>query len=402
LLVGLASAFLLLSLIAGARFALGDLTAERLAEEGGLPDPFDPGSRPYEALKLLRLSILVVVTVLATGGPADWCGPLAGVLVGLGGIASGALVQTLLAPRQPERVLRAAAPLLRTIDLLFGWLIAPLARAYGRLVTQQRQVAALDEEGREEQLAEVIRDVEEEGLLEPEQTELMREIVDAGEMQLRDVMTPRHDIDAVPHDAPLLSLIDGFVRSRHSRLLVFEETLDRVVGVVALRDLLPQLREGNETLVARDLMREVLHVPASKYVLELLRELREERQQMAVVVDEYGATAGLVTLEDLIEEIVGDIRDEHELPEDELRPDGKGGWLVDGLMAVDDVEQATGLEIAADGVDTLGGLVFSHLGRIPRIGERVLVGDQIGLEVFRMQGRRIATVRIIPPRADAS
>ncbi len=397
-LIALAALYLLLSLIAGARTAMGDLTAERLAEESGLPDSFDPGSRPYEALKLLRLSLLVFLTVLGSAGPAPWCGPLAGILIGLAGIGLGSLVQIAIAPRNPTRILTASAPLLRFIDLAFGWIIAPLARTHERLYHEHRKSASeLDEDVREEQIEEVIRDAEEEGLLEPEQTELVREIVDAGETVVREVMTPRVDIFGVPADADVDTLIDAFVRSRHSRLLVFEGSLDKTVGVLALRDLLPQLREENRSLAARDLMRPVLHVPANKYVLELLRELREQRQQVAVVVDEYGGTSGLVTLEDLIEEIVGDIRDEHELPEEEVRPDGKGGWLVDGLMSVDDVEQATGLEIAADGVETLGGLVFSQLGRIPRVGERVIVAGEIGLEVARMQGRRIATVRIVPP-----
>ncbi|MFN7966438.1 MAG: hemolysin family protein [Acidobacteriota bacterium] len=397
-LIVIVALFLLLSLIAGARSALGDLTAERLAEESGLPDSFDPGSRPYEALKLLRLTLLVIITVLGSAGPAPWCGPVTGSLIGLAGIGLGSFVQIAIAPRNPTQILTASAPLLRLVDLLFGWIIAPLARTHERLYTQHRRTTSeLDEEVREEQIEEVIRDAEEEGLLEPEQTELVREIVDAGETVVREVMTPRVDIFGISADSDLVALTDAFVRSRHSRLLVYENTLDKTVGVLALRDLLPQLREGNTTLSARDLMRPVPHVPANKYVLELLRELREQRQQLAVVVDEYGGTAGIVTLEDLIEEIVGDIRDEHELPEEEVRTDGKGGWLVDGLMSVDDVEQATGLEIAADGVETLGGLVFSQLGRIPRVGERVTVAGEIALEVARMQGRRIATVRIVPP-----
>ncbi len=397
-LVVIVALFLLLSLIAGARSAMGDLTAERLAEESGLPDSFDPGSRPYEALKLLRLTLLVIITVLGSTGPAPWCGPVTGSLIGLAGIGLGSFVQIAIAPRNPTQILTASAPLLRLVDLLLGWIIAPLARTHERLYTEHRRATSeLDEEVREEQIEEVIRDAEEEGLLEPEQTELVREIVDAGETVVREVMTPRVDIFGISADADLDTLTDAFVRSRHSRLLVYENTLDKTVGVLALRDLLPQLREGNTTLSARDLMRPVPHVPANKYVLELLRELREQRQQLAVVVDEYGGTAGIVTLEDLIEEIVGDIRDEHELPEEEVRPDGKGGWLVDGLMSVDDVEQATGLEIAADGVETLGGLVFSQLGRIPRVGERVIVAGEIALEVARMQGRRIATVRIVPP-----
>lgn len=402
-LVFLALIFTILSLVAGARLALGDLTAERVAEESGLLWSFDPGGRAYEAAKLLRLSTLVLLVVLASSGPAPWCGPLAGVLVGLFGIISSSLVQGLIAPRRPDRILRAAAPLLRVIDALMGPLLAPLARAYDRLSTQHRAVASqADDDLKGEQLEEVIRDAEEEGLLEPEEGELMREIVDAGDTIVREVMTPRVEIEAVSATATVDEMTNTFIRSRHSRLLVFDGTLDKVLGCLALRDLLPQISEQVLGIQARDLVRPVVHVPATKPVLELLRELQRQRLQMAVIVDEYGNTAGLLTLEDLVEVIVGDIRDEHELPDEGLRPDGKGGFLVDGLMSVEDVKQRTGLEFPAEGVETLGGLVFSQFGRLPRVGERVVVGEAVVLEVARMQGRRIATVRVVAPTAASS
>jgi CBS domain containing-hemolysin-like protein len=396
-LAALALLYLLLSLITGARLSLSSLTAERLAEESGLVDSFDPGSRPYEAVKLLRLSLLVLLTTFCTAGPATWCGPVAGIVIGLSFIVLGSLVQTMISPRHPAKLLRAAAPLLRVIDLLFGWMLAPLARTHERLSEAHRVAsAAEDDQVKGEQMEEVIRDAEQEGLLEPEQGELVREIVDAGETTVREVMTPRVEIDAVNEHDALDNLLERFTHSRHSRLLVYEGTLDRVVGALALRDVMGHIKSSDRQFTARQLMRAVRHVPGSKYVLELLRELREERQQLAVVVDEYGNTAGLVTLEDLIEEIVGDIRDEHELPEDELRSDGRGGWIVDGLTSVGEVESRTGLELAADGVETIGGMVFSQLGRVPRVGERVTLRSGAVLEVTRMHGRRIATVRVQP------
>ena len=186
-------------------------------------------------------------------------------------------------------------------------------------------------------MEELIRDSELEGLLESEQGELMREIVDTGSMVVREVMTPRTDIDAIAADQGIRELTAEFVSSRHSRLPVYEGSLDRVVGVLALRDLLPHVLRAETEMRARDVMRPVMLVPGGKKVLELLRELQHSRQQLAVVVDEYGGTAGLVTLEDLIEEIVGEIHDEHETAAQDVQPDGRGGWLVSGMLPVDEL-----------------------------------------------------------------
>ncbi|MCU0222681.1 MAG: hemolysin family protein [Acidobacteria bacterium] len=390
--LALLALYAVLSLAVGARLAVGRLAAERVADESGLNEPLDPGSRLWSAAALVRQVSLVGLTLVAGFAPLPGAGAPAAALSGLVAVVFGRVAEALVAPRAPERLLSAAAPLLRVIDTLFGWLVAPLVRRPEEPSAESRTRTPADEEAREEQLEEYIRDAEEEGLLEREQSEIMREIADTGDLTVREIMTPRTEIAAVEADEGLEELARAFNDSRHSRLLVYDDTLDRVVGVVAVRDILPYLTAGDEPLRIRNLMRPVPLVPSTKKVLELMRELQQERQQMAVVVDEYGGTSGLVTLEDLVEEIVGEIRDEHET--DACRPDGRGGFIADGLLPVDDLVEALGVDLASDGVDTVGGLVFSRMGRVPRVGDRVTAAPGIDLEVVRMIGRRIATVRV--------
>jgi len=398
--LALIALYTVLSLAVGARLVLGRLASERLADESGLPEPLDPGSRTWSAAAAVRQVSLVGLTLVTGFAPVPWHGLALAGGSALFAVALGRFCEALVAPRTPERILTALAPLLRVIDALLGWIVAPLARRHEELLSGARQRAMIDEEVREEQLEEYIRDAEEEGLLEREQSEILREIADTGDLTVREVMTPRTEIAAVEADESVAELAHAFTDSRHSRLLVYDDTLDRVLGVVAVRDLLPHLLPGRESPKVRELMRPVPLVPANKKVLELMRELQQERQQMAVVVDEYGGTAGLVTLEDLLEEIVGEIRDEHEV--DAYRPDGHGGIIADGLLPVDELEELLDLEIPTDGVDTVGGLVFSRLGRIPRVGERVHVPPGLEMEVLRMIGRRIATLRVTRSAKDES
>jgi CBS domain containing-hemolysin-like protein len=235
----------------------------------------------------------------------------------------------------------------------------------------------------------------------------MREIADVGDAVVKEVMTPRTEIDSVAADATLSEVVERFIEARHSRLPVADGSLDRVIGVVQVRDLVQHMRANGQpqnsatrqislegaTKSAREIMRPIPLVPPTKPVLELLREFQRTRQQIAMIVDEFGGTAGLVTLEDLMEEIVGEIRDEYEPPGEPVRPDGQGGLVAEGLMSVDDLSALLDLEIPDDGVDSVGGLVLSRLGRIPGVGERVQVGSLL-LEVVRMDGRRIDAVRV--------
>jgi len=395
--------YLALSTAVGARLVVGRLAAERLADRSGLAEPLTPGSRSWSALILTRSMFLCFAVLCAALGPfRDWA-LAGGTLAALVLAALGRAVEMIIAPRWPEEVLAALAWPLRLIDWTVGPLFSPLARAHESLFERgRRERVDDDEEAREEQLEEYIRDAEEGGILEEEEGELLREIVDASDITVREVMTPRVDIAAVGAEDTLETAVARFQSSRHSRLLVHDGGLDRVVGVLPVRDLLGHLRPSGAAVMARELMRPVPHVPANKRVLELLRELQEERQQIAVVVDEYGATAGIVSLEDLVEEIVGEIRDEHELDEAAIRSDEQGGLVADGLTPVADLAKRIGRDIQAEDVGTVGGLVFARLGRAPRLGDKVEVAPGVSLEVARLRGRRIGAVRVLHrPTTDA-
>ena len=399
--------YLLLSSAIGARTTLGRVAAERLASLQGSGDDLRPGTRPRIVVDTVRQLALAFAVIAAAMLPLPGQPLVPPLVTALALTITARVIEAALAPRRPERILRYSVPVVGLLDRVIGPLAAPLARGFSRLVARHRRRSADDrplvaEEMREEQLEEMIRDSEREGLLERAQGDLMREIVETGGTTVREVMTPRSDIDAVPAESTKQQMIDAFVASRHSRLPVFDGSLDRIIGVVALRDLLQHIVDPSARVHARDVVRPVKISPGSKKVLGLLRELQDAQQQMAVVVDEYGGTAGLVTLEDLIEEIVGEIRDEHEVAVEEFESDGRGGFIVSGLMAVEDLGESLGRQIEDDGVGTVGGLVFSKLRRVPRVGDSVaLAADLVGT-VVRMRGRRVATVRVSLPSATSS
>ncbi|MBP7146824.1 MAG: HlyC/CorC family transporter [Acidobacteria bacterium] len=385
----------LLAIVVGAGRTLGSLAAERLSEQSGLKDTLEPGSASFTAVAGARQLALLAAVGLAGFAPVPWAGGWTAAGAGLVALVAGWAGEAFLAPRAPERILRATAPLVRLLGFPLRPVVAPLAKLHESFVaaTRRERVTA-DDEVREEAIEEYLRDAEEEGLIEQEQGKLLREVVEFGDTVVREVMTPRTNIDAVQADDTVAEMYREFARSRRSRLLVHEGGLDHVVGVIALRDILAYLSPAANGVRARDLMRPVAVIPSSKNVLELLRELQQERQQIAAVVDEYGGTAGLVTLEDLVEEIVGEIRDEHE--RDQAVQLAEGGFVADGLMSIEQLEQLLDREVPAEGVETVGGLVFTKLGRLPRVGEKVMVAPNLEIEVVRMRGRRIAAVRVHP------
>jgi len=250
-----------------------------------------------------------------------------------------------------------------------------------------------DDEPTEEEVQAYIDVGEEEGILEGGEGMLLQQIVEFGDRIVREVMTPRVEIDAIRVDASLEDLGRLFSESKYSRIPVYSETIDTIVGVVHIKDFFDVYLRRQEKTV-REIARPAYFVSEAKKVSELLRELQIEHLQIAIVVDEYGGTAGLISIEDLLEEIVGEIADEHEDAEEALFVEVDDDiYLVSGMMKVEELDALLQSHIHSehDDFETVAGLIFKRLGRIPKVGETVLV-DGLSLRVDRADRKRIYRV----------
>ena len=252
-----------------------------------------------------------------------------------------------------------------------------------------------------EELRALVDEAEESGVIPRAQEELLHNIFDFATREVRDIMVPASEavwLEASLHpDAALDAALDA----PHGRYPVADGSLDRLIGIVVLPDLIAAARGRREDVVTvAELARPALVVPESKDVGALLRELREQRQQLAVVADEYGATAGIVALEDVLEEIVGEIEDEFDLPDATLRRIDAQTVEVAGSMTIDDFNETVGTTLPQRSARTLAGLVFDELGRRPRVGDTVALGD-VMLRIAELDGLRISRLRITAPDAPA-
>ena len=291
-----------------------------------------------------------------------------------------------------DGVLRAGALWFRLVRMLFG----PLAWYLSRTAdcARARNRADQDDEERDD-LGAFLDLVEEEGLVSESEEALLRGVADFDETIVCAVMTPRVDVIAIDATASLAQLRRLIAKHRLSRIPVVVDDLDHVVGSVNLKDLLAALQDELDEESVTSISRPAFFVPETKHVSELLGEFQRRREQMAIVVDEYGGTAGLATLEDVLEEIVGEIQDEDE-PEEllvEIRADGA---IVAGKAEIEDVEEAIGRRIQEGEFHTIGGMVFTHLGRVPEVGERFDYSD-LQIEILAADDRRIHRIRITTP-----
>ncbi len=287
---------------------------------------------------------------------------------------------------------KPAAYVLRVLIILTKPLLIPLG-LLSRLITPSRERPSVSR-AELEVLAEIGR---REGTLDEDEWQVVSNVIRLDEVSVGEVMTPRTDMVAVPLDATVEEVQEVMIDEGHLRLPVYEDALDHIVGIVVARDLWRADRDG--ILSVRDIVRPVPFAPASKRVEDLIPEMRRERTKMAIVVDEFGGTAGLVTLEDLIEEIIGEIQDEHEVDEPEDFQELQGGRLrVWGGVPLRMAAERLGMNPTEDedeGYDSLGGFVFGRLNRIPVIGDEVDVASGT-LRVTRMRGRRVEYVVFSP------
>lgn len=295
----------------------------------------------------------------------------------------------------PDRVIRFAAPTIRAICVFLGPVATGLIR-FGDRVTPGRGTGSSRIRD-ERQLLSMVDQAAEQSLLEADDREYIHSIVEFGETLVREVMVPRIDIVTVDSEETVHDALEQVLASRHSRVPVIAGDVDHVAGIVYLRDLsgfVLRRSEESETALITRVMKPAMFVPETQRADRLLRRMQSESNHLALVVDEYGGISGLVTLEDLIEELLGEINDEHDrdTPETELQQDGS--YVVSARLSVEELGDLFGIELDDDDVDTVGGLVAKHLGRLPEMNDAVVVaGIELTANALERKRQRLLTVK---------
>ena len=309
-------------------------------------------------------------------------------------LIGGAIAPRSLAVRYPEAVALLSAHPVQILE----WLLSPLVL----LITLFANVllrpfggtaSFLTPTVNEEELKMMVEASEEQGVLEAGETEMIHSILDFADTVARKVMTPRIDMTTASAESTPTELVTLINESGHSRIPVFDGDMDNIVGIVHAKDLLMRIVAPHDAIALRDVMREPYFIPENKKIDELLTELRRLKQQIAIVRDEYGTVAGLITIEDVVEEIVGDIQDEYDVDEPTIHVLDAETTLFDGRVSLDDVNERMAIELPTDEADTIGGFVFGLLGHQAQAGERARFGD-LEFAVEATDGRRITRVRL--------
>jgi len=291
-----------------------------------------------------------------------------------------------------EFLARALKPVIIALTGVTNW----IAGLLGAKVSDEVQISA-------EELRLIVERGGEQGVLEAEEEQMINAVIELGTRRVHEVMVPRTSIVALPHDVTIEQAVDTIVAEGHSRIPVYQGTVDEIIGIIYAKDLLPFLKSGApEPPPLRSLFRTPVLVPESMSVDDLLHELQRRKVHIAIVLDEYGGTAGLVTIEDLIEEIVGEIQDEYDVEEPMIERLSDDEARVDGRAAVDDLAELFDTNVPLedeDEYDTVGGLIYHRIGGVPRPGDQVSL-DGLTLTVEKTDGRRVSKVLVVRNREE--
>jgi CBS domain containing-hemolysin-like protein len=308
------------------------------------------------------------------------------------------LIPRLISLRNPEKTLLVLLPVVKPFYRLLSYIADPLHRRAKRLRREQELAEAREEEEEEDDSGDIQALIDvgaEEGILEEEEGVLIHSIIEFGDTRVSEVMTPRTEIVALPITATVREARDVIIESKYSRLPVYREQIDNVEGLIYVRDLLQCWPEGKEDEKISSLVRAVYFVPETKLVADLLEEMQKARVQLAMVIDEYGGVAGLVTVEDILEEIVGEIEDEDTEQEEivEIIQASDGYYDVPGSTEIGKIERLFDMEIEDDDFTTIAGLVISESGYVPRTGEQ-LTFRGLDVEILEADDKRINRLRL--------
>lgn len=332
--------------------------------------------------------------LLALFAPKAWT--VTSVLIALGILLLAVLVVFWLewmleavVTRHPEAWAMRLAPYVRaTTMVLSPFLVLPLA--IGRRKGEPQEPVSTVTEA---ELKSMVDAGHEGGVLEQDERQMIYSIFELGDTLVREIMLPRIYINALEASTPLSDAVDELIKFGHSRVPVYEESVDNILGILYAKDLLRVWRQGDQIKSLRSLLRPAAFVPEAQKVDELLEEMQSGHVHMAMVVDEYGGIAGLVTLEDIFEEIVGEIQDEYDQSEEAPYVQmGEGEYVFQGRVDLRDFNEIMGSQLPTEATETLGGFIYGQVGRVPSSGENLQVGD-ISLTIEQVTGRRIRKVR---------
>jgi putative hemolysin len=404
----LAGVAVYLGAIEAAFSALMRLSLRLSAERSGRPDALEVYlDDPLLLFVPVRLLLGVITAaaaallVRATGAEGAHGLALAFLSVAAFVVVFGLLLPLVIVSRHPERVLELILPSFEPVARALG----PVTRGIARSVaTAKRPAATVAGDEVAEHEAELTNAYPEsatldglmDGLIDGEERKLLQSIVDFGDTLVREVMTPRPDIVGIRENATIADLRALFREQEYSRFPVFKESLDNIAGFVFVKDLVA-LDASDDRKPITQFLRPAVVVPESKRVSELLKQFQRQQTQIAIVVDEYGGTAGLVTIEDMLEEIVGEIRDEYDVESEPIVDEGGGRFTFHGKVDVDEVKERLNVHIEREGFETVGGFLLTRLGRVPAVGERFVL-DGLNVEVLEVERRRIHKVRITRPQ----
>ena len=378
--------------------------AERTDRDDALGQYLEDPRRLFIPARLLISTLTILAAALlarATG--LDRAGfPLLILSIVIVVLTTEHLIPLLIVRHDPERVLDVLLP---SFDAIAG-ILRPLTNGLLRLGTssRRRNQSGVRTDAHVKEAAPRVEvaaaapapDAAAEAVQEGQARELLRNLADFRETMVREVMTPRPDIVAIENTATIEQLYTLFREQQYSRIPVFKETLDNVLGFVFIKDLIqrgPTLNLQAPITPITPFIRPAHFVPETKRVPDLLKEFQRKRLQIAIVVDEYGGTAGLVTVEDLLEEIVGEIRDEYDVEVERIVDEGNGKFLFSGSVHVEEMANLLKVEIEGHGFETVGGYLLSRLGRVPAVGEHLEV-DGLDVEIVETEQRRITRVRM--------
>lgn len=373
--------------------------AERTDRDDALGRYLEDPRRLFVPVRMLTSTLTVLAAALlarVTGVDPAGFPVLVLSIIGIV-IACEHLIPLIIVRHDPERVLDVLLPSFDAIARLLKPLTSTLLRlgtrskdrlngnGHGEIPTPQ-EITPTSTATEQQEHHDAVQEVH--------ARELLRNLADFRETMVREVMTPRPDIIGIEHTATVDQLLTLFREQQYSRLPVFNDTLDNVVGIMFIKDLLQQLRPGAALAgPIAPFVRPAHFVPETKRVPDLLKEFQRKRLQIAIVVDEYGGTAGLVTVEDLLEEIVGEIRDEYDVEVERIVDEGHGKFLFSGSVHVEEMANLMKVEIEGQGFETVGGFLLSRLGRVPEVGEHFEI-DGLDVEIVETEQRRITRVRM--------